>query len=171
MDSSLRMVVNSAGMAQQSPVSAMCVYAVVLEREGERVLVVRKGEGRSVPHNAVDVVAGANGEGKCSVRDSVVRFLHEKVGVVCDSESAYLVKTVLPIRKGPAVAAVVRLEVDKGVHVRVDDAALGAGGPGEWMTRAQVDRIQPLDLHPGGLKELILEAFAQRDFERSVVVF
>lgn len=174
-DCSLATLVSSTEIAQQSPISEIFLYALVFDEVGRVLLQPRQSnpfapemnvEGIvTVPHRGMDLVFGADDPGmKLRIRDAVELFLREEHNIACNPESVYLTQAKLPMRNGFTVAAVVRLEIFGSLP---DHETLGKG---EWCTREQVEQLSEAELHPAGLKLLLLEAFEQKQFEDEMLV-
>lgn len=161
-DSTLNTLITSACLVQRSRVNEVFLYGIVFN--GGRVLMLRKqkelGEVSvwTVPHRGFYMTDDV--DGSVRIRDAVMQFLRVEFGVWCDAESAYLMKARFPVAEGPTIAAIFRLG-----HVKEAEAI----ETGRLLTRLEIEQLDEHSVHPEGMKQLILEAFGQKEFEDTVL--
>lgn len=182
-DKTLRTLIQSAELSQQNEagvgqkISTVLLYALVFDTAGKKVLMLHEHAANgddiwSVPHKGLILESASSsdgskdGLGKEKIKDAVKVVLFGAYGILCDEGSVYVVKAMVPIRDGGAVATVVRVNFDP------NQALMGVHGNATpvWVGKNNLARIGGNEVWPDGMKGYIEEALEQAAFEKDVVV-
>lgn len=183
-DTTLRALMQSASLTQQdqfgvgAKVNIVFFYALVFDTEGKHVLMLyeEKPNGEddvwTVPNKVIQTKIDGmwkteedEAVEKSRVKHALTDALSKDYGILCDKDSAYVVKALVPIRDGPLVSAAVRVYVDPD---KVPAGIFGNETP-VWASKEDVAAFTEDEVKPAGMKAVIQEAFEQVSFEKEMV--